>query len=490
MKVLLIEPPFERLQGIKRGFFPLGLTSVGTYLDKLGHEVLVYDAEFGQETSISTYSEAAHSYEKFLHGLHNPAHPVWQEVESRIQDYAPQVVGISCPTVKYESALYIADLAKKLFPQVTIVFGGCHPTALPEQVMSNSQVDYVVQGEGELTMAELLLALEDKADIEHIAGLSYKAKGKIVHNPPRHLIPKLDDLPFPKRELLLNDAKYYAEDMGLLMGSRGCPFNCTYCASNIMWHRKVRYRSIANIIGEIKQVQQRYGTCQFSFEDDSFTANSKIIMEFCRQVIEQKLQINWSAITRINLLTEEMVRQMQRAGCNHIRVGIETGSEKILKDTCKGLTLDEMRRGAKILHKLGMYWSAYFMVGLPTETEEDIRATISFMQEIKPDYVTLSIFTPYPGTAIFQELRKLGKISEDVEWSRFSHASPYNNFALQIEPERFAHLVEVAANAVDKHNSNLLRLLKRARSKTSIYIQNPSELCKDVGNYLTWKKQL
>ncbi|MBI5788315.1 MAG: cobalamin B12-binding domain-containing protein [Candidatus Schekmanbacteria bacterium] len=491
MKILLIEPPFERFQEIKRGFFPLGLTSVGTYLRKQGHEVAVYDAEVGSEVKVVTYAEAPHSYEKFLQGLANPDHHIWREVEARLKDFAPQVLGISCPTVKYESALRIARRSKRLFPQVPVIFGGCHPSALPDPLLKRPEVDYAIRGEGELTVAELLVAIEHKTGFDKIDGLSYKTQdGRIIHNPPRQLIPDLNQLPHPARDLLLTAKSYPAEDMGLIMGSRGCPFNCSYCASNIMWQRKVRYRSVEHILAEIKEVQQRYETCQFSFEDDSFTTNAKLIGAFCQEVKAQGLKINWSAITRINLLTDQMIWQMQEAGCNHIRVGIESGSAKILKDTNKGLTLDDMRRGAGILHKHGMYWSAYFMIGLPTETEEDIKATIDFLHEIAPDYATLSIFTPYPGTEEFDQLRKMGKVSEDLDWSRFSHASPFNNFALQIDKQRFAQLANEAAHAVDKHNSHFMRLLKRAKAKGAVYIQKPGELRKDIQDYLTWKKQL
>ncbi len=132
---------------------------------------------------------------------------------------------------------------------------------------------------------------------------------------------------------------------------------------------------------------------------------------------------------------------MKRAGCNHIRVGIESGSDKVLKATKKGLTVEQMRAGANVLRRHGVYWSAYFMLGLPSETEEDVLATIKLMQEIKPDYCTLSIFTPYPGTEIFDELRQQGMVAEDMDWSRFSHASPHNYFAPHIPRKRFEELL-------------------------------------------------
>ncbi len=276
--------------------------------------------------------------------------------------------------------------------------------------------------------------------------------------------------------------------MGLMMGSRGCPFQCTYCASKNMWTRKVRYRSVENILDEIHTVKRAFGTTQFSFEDDSFTTNTKLITEFAKQLIAQKMSINWSAITRINLLSYELITLMKKAGCNHIRVGIESGSPKVLRDTKKGITVEQMRTGAKILRDTGMYWSAYFMAGLPTETEDDIRASIELMKEIKPDYCTLSIFTPYPGTEIFEQLKRQDMVTEQMDWSKFSHASPHNYFSPQIPKEKFEELLDIFAHEVDKHNGNIRRLFKRAKSKGSVYIQQPSELVGDLKKYLSWRK--
>jgi radical SAM superfamily enzyme YgiQ (UPF0313 family) len=488
MKTLLIEPPFERLQGVKRCFFPLGLASLAAYIKTQGHTVRIYDVEHGQETDIIPYAEATKSYQKYLENLKNGQHPVWQEVKAELSSFRPQLVGISCPTVKYESAIKIAKLVKELDSETKVVFGGCHPTVLAESVLANDVVDFVIRGEGELTLSQLLTALKDESSLEGIDGLSYKLNGKTQHNQPRQLIPDLNQLPYPARELLRDARGYDSEDMGLVMGSRGCPFQCTYCASKNMWGRKVRYRSVQNIIDEIRSVKEQFGTTQFSFEDDSFTANPKVIGEFCQQLISQQLRIGWSAITRINLLSDELISQMKRAGCNHIRVGIESGSDKVLRATKKGLTVEQMRAGAKVLRRQGIYWSAYFMMGLPSEAEEDIRASIKLMQEIKPDYCTLSIFTPYPGTEIFEELKQEGLVSEDMDWSRFSHASPHNYFAPQIPKQRFAELSDYFAQEVDKHNGNFLRLVKRAKSKGVVYIQRPTELVGDLKKYLSWRK--
>ncbi len=304
MRVLLIEPPFERFQGIKRAFFPLGLAYLAAYTQAQGHTVEIYDVEQTKETNILPYAEAATCYQKYLEGLNDKQHPIWQETKEVLRRFRPHIIGISCPTVKYVPALKIAELAKQVDPEIKVVFGGCHPTVLTESVLANQTVDFVVRGEGELTLAQLVDSLQDNISFKDIEGLSYKLDGQIIHNPARQLQPDLNQLPFPARRLLRNASEYDAEDMGLLMGSRGCPFQCTYCASKNMWGRRVRYRSVQNIIDEIRQVKEQFGTTQFSFEDDSFTANSKLIAEFCQQLISQQLRINWSAITRINLLND------------------------------------------------------------------------------------------------------------------------------------------------------------------------------------------
>jgi anaerobic magnesium-protoporphyrin IX monomethyl ester cyclase len=488
MKILLLEPPFERFQGIKRAFFPLGLAYVAAYIEARGHTVEIYDVEHTKETNIIPYAEAANCYQKFLAGLNNPEHPIWLEIKAELERFRPQLIGISCPTVKYAPALKIAELAKQLEPEIKVVLGGCHPTVMAEQVLANQVVDFIIRGEGELTLSQLLDFLQSHSPLTDIAGLSYKLNGQVCHNTARQLLPDLNQLPFPARKLLRDAAGYDAEDMGLMMGSRGCPFQCTYCASKNMWSRKVRYRSVQNIIDEICEVKEQFGTSQFSFEDDSFTANSQLIGEFCQQLISRQLHISWSAITRINLLNDELIQKMKRAGCNHIRVGIESGSDTVLKNTKKGLTVAQMRAGAKVLRRHGIYWSAYFMLGLPSETEADVLATIKLMKEIKPDYCTLSIFTPYPGTEIFDVLRQAGMVSEDMDWSRFSHASPHNYFAPQIPRQRFEELLDLFAREVDAHNGNFLRLIKRAKSKGLVYLQQPTELIGDIKKYLSWRK--
>lgn len=488
MKVLLIEPPFELFQGIKRGFFPMGLASLAAYARQRGHEIQILDGEAGHEVKVVNYSQARKCYQGYLDALDNHDHPTWKKIEEIISRREFQILGISCSTVKIDSALHIAGIAKRINPELPVVLGGIHPTVMPEQSFREGLVDFVIRGEGEITFAELLDSLSGKGSIEEINGLTYWKKGKAYNNPKRDFINNLNSLIPPARDLLINVSHYDSEDLGLMMGSRGCPFECTYCASNNMWTRQVRYRSADNILKEMQAVHRKYGTTQFSFEDDSFTSNKKLITEFCRKKVNTRFDVKWSAITRINLLTDELLSTMKKAGLNHIRVGIESGSDKILRDTKKRLTVEDYKKGASLIRKHKIYWSAYFMLGLPTENREDIIATVNLMKEIQPDYCTVSIFTPYPGTQIFAELLKEGQVSLEMNWSKFSHASPYNYFAKHLSKEEFTELIEYATTEFDRYNGNFSRLLKRAKSKGSIYLNHPGDFFKDIKRYYQWRR--
>ena len=190
--------------------------------------------------------------------------------------------------------------------------------------------------------------------------------------------------------------------MGLFMTSRGCPYNCSYCATSI-WERKTRYRSIDNVMQEIRFVIEKYGAKQFTFKDDSFTVNRKRVVEFCEKLIKEGFGISWDCNTRVNLVDEEMLRLMKKAGCTSIKVGIESGSERILKLMSKNITFEQCGEAAKLFRKVGIHWTGYFMMGLPSETREDIYQTLKFMKELNPDYASLSVYEPFPGTGLFEK---------------------------------------------------------------------------------------
>lgn len=486
MRILLIEPPFERLMGFYRDYFPISLACLGAVLEQAGHSVLIYDAEHGSDSTYLGYRDRSKRYDSWLQALSSDDHDVWREAERLIKDYRPEVVGISVMTVKLAAALKIAKITRSAAPGSKIVFGGPHPTIMPDKVIESGYVDYAVRGEGETTMLELLRALDGDIKISDVKGITYDSNNAIVSNPERERIGRISTLPHPARHLLYGLETYSDSDLGLMMTSRGCPFTCTYCSSQCMWGRRVRYRDILDVVDEIEDIRDRYKVKHLTLEDDSFTVNKKRVFQLCDELKKRRIKVRWSVITRIDLLDDEMLMVMKQAGCDHVRVGVESGSDRVLNAINKGIDTEQIRLGAQLLHRHKMYWSAYFMVGLPEETAQDIRLTISLMKEIKPSYSTLSVFTPYPGTAIFEDLVRLGLASENMDWSKTSHHSPYNYFSPKIDRHDFEALLAEAEEAFDSQNRRLISLIAKARSRSGSYMRDPRQMLIDAKRFLYW----
>jgi anaerobic magnesium-protoporphyrin IX monomethyl ester cyclase len=498
VRVLLIDPPFYRLIGLYNRYFPLGLVSVGTALREAGHEVTVCDADYNENPSVLANVSLTGHYQVYLDGLRRPEHPIWQEVRATIQQVRPDVVGIGMCTAAAGSAFLVAQISKAINPACPVVVGGPHATVKAEEVLKICPaVDYVVRGEGETTAVELTAAIADLRramnlqSVEGILGVSFRAGGTIRHNPPRDRTTDLDELAPPDRALLMHRAAYSSEDMGLVMTSRGCPFACTFCATDT---RQVRYRSIEHILGEIRHVKAAYGTTQFSFKDDSFTVNKNRVAEFCDTVTREGLHIGWECNTRVDLVNEPMLRQMKQAGCNSVKVGIESGSRAVLERMNKGITTDQARRAARLLRKVGLFWTGYFLIGTPGETTEDIYRTLDLMYEIRPDFASIGIYEPFPGTAMFEEGIRRGLVRADMAFEDFYRMMPNDYYRADpdrqvdtIEPEVYQRLEARVKSEFHAYNKSVSRLLRRARSRVGLYVNQPTALAADFRKYLSWR---
>ncbi len=503
MKVLLIDPPFYRLIGFYNRYFPLGLVSVGTVLKEAGHEVVVYDADTNENPCAMDYARLPDHYRSYLASFQDSNHPVWQEVRRTIQQFRPDVVGISIWTTYAAAAFHVAGISKAIDPACPVLMGGPHATVKAEEVLSICpDVDYVVRGEGENTAVELVRTIADcglrtadssrgnNPQLETIQGLSFRADGVIRHNPAREKVGHLDELPVPDRSLLKNAITYSSEDMGLIMTSRGCPFSCSFCVTET---RQVRYRSIEHVLAEIRDVKTAYGTTQFSFKDDSFTVNKKRIAEFCAALARENLHIGWECNTRVDLVNEEMLRDMKRAGCNSIKVGIESGSETELARMNKGITLEQARRAAALFRKTGIHWTGYFLMGTPGETLKDIYRTVDFMYEIRPDFASIGVYEPFPGTVMFEEGCQRGLVRPDMSWKDFFEMLPNDYYKADarrqvdtIDPEVFESQQAEMKRRFHAYNKGMGRLLKRAKSRAGLYWTQPALLLADFRKYLSW----
>jgi anaerobic magnesium-protoporphyrin IX monomethyl ester cyclase len=492
MRVLLIDPPFKRFTGFVSFYFPVGLAYLAAAAREKGHEVTIFDADAVVKGTDIDFSDEYGRLELYRQGLNNPSHAVWSEIEQVLGQCDPDVVGVTAMTTKFGSVLRTVDLVKRYNRDTPVVVGGPHATLLPDQVLKSQSIDFVARGEGEATFCSLLRALETAGDLQSIEGLSFRRNGEVHHNPLRAFVADLDQAPFPARDLLMDQKNYSSEDMGVVMASRGCPFNCSYCCH--VWGRKVRFRSVNSIVEEIKLVRSRHGTTQFEFKDDSFTVDRKRTVQLCDRIVAEGLGINWGCSTRVNLLDEELVEKMKAAGCNAVKLGIETGSERILKETDKGVTFAQMRKAASLLNKHGLFWSGYFMMGLPMETEEDIRRTYAFMKELNPYYAGLGVYNPFPKTTLFDQGVRMGLLHEDVELEHFFTRNPKDYYFVDpsrrvatIDGTTFNDLAGSMMAAFHKHNTQMKNIIRRGWARRNAYKSDFRLLVGDAAKAIKWR---
>jgi radical SAM superfamily enzyme YgiQ (UPF0313 family) len=408
MKILLINPPYINFEGLKESgghMLPLCFGYLAAYAREkdpaLSFEVLDCEAE----------------------GLN------YQQITERIRVIKPNVVGLTAPTPAMKHVYRISEITKEIYPGTFVVIGGIHPTVLPQRTMEEGEkIDFIVMGEGEITLSQLLSALKSgRKEFSDIAGLCWRDKNKVVINERREPIEDLDNIPFPARDIFdpnlcySSPAKRLSEEKATpIITSRGCPFDCIHCPSKTIWCGHMRYRSATNVLAEIEECVNKYGIREFNFFDDTFTIDKKRVLEICRKIIEKKLRIYWICFSRVSTLDEELVRVMKEAGCRKISFGLESGSQKILDLMRKKATIEQGREAVALVRKCGLKAHASFMLGNVGETLETVKETISFAKSLDLDNATFFITAPFPGTDLYRIAQDLGHISQDTKWEAFA----------------------------------------------------------------------
>ena len=477
-KVLLIHPPWYTFLGDGFNEIPLGLCSLASHLNRHGHEAWVYNADFnpGRRQAAGSLHEAYRSYQEEFKRL---GHRVWELVREKIEQMQPDIVGIHFKSGAIQSVRQVALLARAASPKCLIAVGGPHPSLMPEETASMPEFDIIVRGEGEETLREIA----DRHPFnltESIAGTVFRRPdGRLTDGGPRELIEDLDTLAEPDRDHLVDRELYSDFAYGIIMTARGCPFNCTYCNSHGIWTRRVRYRSAESVVREIAHVRTRFGTQYFNFRDDTFTVARKRTLEICRLLRERVPGIAWRCDTRADCIDEELAWAMRRAGCVQANVGIESGSERILKMIKKGETKEQIVQGIACLRRSRISVSGFIMLGFPTEMAEDVRETMDFATGLKPDFLVLSILTPYPGTEIHKAAREQGLISAEIPYSDYFHQSPRMGL-MDIPPEVFEVLRKQVFTQVDAYNRSLAR---KAHRFFLIFAQNPKAAAEKLRSY-------
>ncbi|HBG47435.1 MAG TPA: hypothetical protein DDW94_10685 [Deltaproteobacteria bacterium] len=414
----MISPPFYRLMGSHYNGIHLGLCYIASVLNKKGYDTKIYNADFLDSVTYSNQKELFDNFDVYIKILNDPAQPVWQEVADMIRKASPEYIGIQMYTGTFKSAQMVASIAKSLNPEVKIVVGGTHPSLDPLGTIKCEHYDYVIRGEGEYTFTEIL----EGKDRGGIKGLTFRDdNGKIVSNPPRDFIDDLDSLPFPARDRLFNGNGN--TDTGAIITGRGCPFQCSYCASPELSNKKTRYRSVENVLSELEFMTKRLNISLVRFQDDTFTLNKSRTSEICEGILRKGLAFQWVCDTRVDRIDRELLKLMKRAGCIRVKIGVESGSDEILKKVRKGVTVERIRRGVGVIKEAGIPLTIYLMIGFPGETDEDVKKTIRFAREIDADYNSLSVVAPYYGTGIYKNLVKDGFEFAKNNWEYFFHQS-------------------------------------------------------------------
>jgi radical SAM superfamily enzyme YgiQ (UPF0313 family) len=417
-----------------------------------GHAVAIYDADFDRDLigKSEPYEYTFSSQEKIQAALQDRGHYVWKEIDLTIRRFNPDVVGITTMTSKYPMALRIAEMAKSINRDVTVVVGGHHSSIFGPQLVQDPNIDFAVIGEGEMTFLELINRVCDpRPDFTRVNGLTYKEGEQTVTNSPRELLSNLDVLPIADRDLMINEG-YVSENN--IMASRGCPFNCSYCGAQVIWKRKVRRRSVPSIIREIEYLFQRGPSRTINFWDDTFTGDRRYISELM-PALKKFDGLTFSCITRLDVIDRETLAQLKEAGCSLILFGIESGSNEILRKIDKKMTREMIQQKTALVHAAGIPWLGFFIMGYPGETRANILETLAFMKDLDPSYAEINIFNPLPGTRIWNELETQGLVGNDLDFSRYSQSSTENFFTNgHMTRQEFKELALFMAREFDAHN--------------------------------------
>lgn len=390
MRIMLVNPNthFSKSGGIGQ---PIGLLSVATSLSDVGHEVKLLDA--------------------------NALNLSFWTIFGKIFAFKPNVVGISVNTLTVDYALKLASYIKRSLPTVKIVLGGVHATIFAEQLIELDCVDSIVKGEGEFAIH---LAIEQNG---------------IFKEP----IKDLDEISSPDWTFLdLDVYKNYLADgrFAMLMTSRGCPFNCTFCSAHLMCGKKVRYRGQESIEQEVESLATM-GAKTILLEDDTFTLNSVHTLFVC-EVLKNN-GFKWWCNTRLDTIDYNTLLDMKESGCVGCCVGIESGDDAVLNKMNKGLTTEQISKGVKLIHQTGLKVYGYFMIGNVGDTEETLRETVDFSKKLPLDYAQFSVATPFPATELWNYAVKAGIIKTPVKnWSMFDwECEPPNVSNVSVERRRW-----------------------------------------------------
>ena len=406
MKVALINPPMDfnvalgKAKAIGRYtvMIPHGLASIASLLRENNIDCIIIDA-YAEGMTIG-------------------------EMIKKIVDYGADFVGISAVTPVMPIVYAIAKSIKKQNKNTYVVVGGPHPSVLPDEAMADGNIDFIVRGEGECTLLNLLHSIEKKSDLKELNGISYRKDGKVVHNKPADYIKDLNTLPDPAYDLLPMHLYKTPPQWSIaspsyqVIASRGCPYNCGFCCVGM--GKTVRYKSGVRVCNEIELLIEKYNCKQVVFADTTFPFSTKHCEEVCNRMIETGLskKIVWFTSTRVDIVNQKMLDLMYKAGCRLVTFGVESGSQRILDLIKKGITLKQVKDAVRMAKRAKIDVTASYILGLPDDTRQTILNTIKFAKSLGTLYAQFNIIVPYPSTDIYKYAEEKGLL-RNKNWNNY-----------------------------------------------------------------------
>ena len=491
MKILLINPPQTFYPGSEQpaGNLPIGLMYIAAVLKKAGYQVEILDAFMS--------ATLRKNGETVTVGM------PFEEIKKEIQSRKPQIVGIAGPfTCQIENSIKISNLTKEVDTNILTVIGGPHVTLVPKEFLEEAKnVDIAVIGEGEYALFEVAQAFEGKKQLNEILGISYRQSGVVVVNRNRPFMENLDELPYPAYDLV-DMEKYLNPPIGYrsfqdraisMITSRGCPFNCCFCAVHLHMGQKFRAHSAKYVLDHIQYVVDKFKVKNIFFEDDNLTLDIKRFEEICDGIIERKIKIGWETPNgvRADCLNMELLKKMKQSGAKSIFVGVESGDQQILDNViCKSLDLNRVVEFSKNAKQIGLKTGAFYIIGFPGETKENMQRTVDFALELKRKYdVGMHLFmaTPSYGTMLYDECKSQGYFQQDLTWNAFAQARQPKGMPL-ITTNEFTpvEVKEIAAKALAEYKKlSLMNHIKNPRKALKIAYEQPQLIIKYLKNLIT-----
>lgn len=397
MKILLINPPLNFKLIMHPPMPPYGLALIAAVLEKEGHQVNILDIDALKLSK--------------------------KEVQKRLLYTDYDVVGITSYLTSFTYLEWLTKTIREIKSNINIIIGGSLASSFPKTVLENTKANIVVVGEAENTIKELIYKIQEGQDLKSVKGIFIKNNNNLFYTGEPILPENLDAIPFPAWHLF--PLKAYFEDkvsseveknFGLrTMTSRGCPYNCKYCA--LILGRRMRYRTIENVISELEYYKKEYKLTTIYLRDDIFTVDRSRVIEFCNALIRKEIDMKWGCVTSVKHLDQELLKIMRRAGCSFIAVGIESFSDNILRRMGRPVNAKMMIEAIKNIQKTDIEVIGFFIVGYPGENKETINTTLRYIKELKIK-ATANLILPLPGTKLYEEVKKQNRLPDEVKLLR------------------------------------------------------------------------